>query len=73
MTAKSNTGQSVAKVMTVEDATTGYTENEDVETLFDSNLSNVPMVYTVEFSLQPGVYIIEAKSGDETKIVKIRI
>lgn len=47
MTARNNSGQSVAKVMTAEGATADFAENEDVETLFDSNLSGVPMVYTV--------------------------
>jgi hypothetical protein len=36
-----------ARIELNEEATSDYKENEDVETLFDSNLSDVPMVYTV--------------------------
>ncbi len=38
---------SKATVVLNEEAAAGYAANEDVETLFDSNLSDVPMVYTV--------------------------
>ena len=38
---------STARIELNEEATRDYQENEDVETLFDSNLADVPMVYTV--------------------------
>ena len=38
---------STARIELNEEATSDYQENEDVETLFDSNLADVPMVYTV--------------------------
>ena len=39
--------RSTATLMLSEEAIDDYLEKEDVETLFDSNLSDVPMVYTV--------------------------
>jgi hypothetical protein len=45
--AASNAGGSSATVRVGGNASDGYREGEDVETLFDSNLSGVPMVYTV--------------------------
>ena len=41
------TAQSRAVVSLSEEANGGYAEGEDVETLFDSQLSDVPVVYTV--------------------------
>lgn len=38
---------SKATIVLNEEAAAGYEETEDVETLFDSNLADVPMVYTV--------------------------
>ena len=38
---------SKATIVLNEEAAAGYAANEDVETLFDSNLEDVPMVYTV--------------------------
>ena len=38
---------SKATIVLNEEAAAGYAANEDVETLFDSNLADVPMVYTV--------------------------
>lgn len=40
-------GSSSAMVSQSGDASNDYVEGEDVETLFDSNLSDVPLVYTV--------------------------
>ena len=40
-------GESRAVVRLSDDANDGYHEGEDVETLFDSNLSGVPMVFTI--------------------------
>jgi hypothetical protein len=40
-------GSSNADVGISDEASAGYVGGEDVETLFDSNLSDVPMVYTV--------------------------
>lgn len=45
--AVSEEGSSVASIAIGEEASDGYDEGEDVETLFDSNLDDVPMVYTV--------------------------
>jgi len=45
--AVSEEGSSVASIVIGEEASDGYDEGEDVETLFDSNLSDVPMVFTV--------------------------
>ena len=45
--AASSQGISSATVRMSDEATDEYREGEDVETLFDSNLSDVPMVYTV--------------------------
>lgn len=47
MTAGSAEGHSAATVMIDAEAAEGYVAGEDVATLFDSNLSGVPMVYTV--------------------------
>ena len=45
--AASAQGGSSAVMQLSDDADAGYHEGEDVETLFDSQLSDVPMVYTV--------------------------
>ena len=47
MRASSETGSSSATVRLSDSAADDYQEGEDVETLFDSNLAQVPMVYTV--------------------------
>jgi len=47
LSAQNNNGSSSATVAIDESSSAGYAANEDVETLFDSNLSDVPMVYTV--------------------------
>ena len=45
--AAGNAGGSSATVRLRDEASSDYREGEDVETLFDSNLAGVPMVYTV--------------------------
>ena len=45
--AKNASGGSSASIMVRDMASADYVSGEDVETLFDSNLSDVPMVYTV--------------------------
>jgi hypothetical protein len=47
LTAATTLGGSSATVRVKADTDGDYREGEDVETLFDSNLSDVPMVYTV--------------------------
>ncbi len=47
LSARSEAGGSSAKVLLSDEASDDYREGEDVETLFDSNLADVPMVYTV--------------------------
>lgn len=47
LSAQNNNGSSSATVAIDESSSAGYAANEDVETLFDSNLADVPMVYTV--------------------------
>ena len=47
LNAANSRGSSLASVELNEKASAGYVGGEDVETLFDSNLADVPMVYTV--------------------------
>ena len=47
LNAANSRGSSLASVELNENASAGYIGGEDVETLFDSNLADVPMVYTV--------------------------
>ena len=47
MRAANDYGSSSASVEMSEQASAGYVGGEDVETLFDSNLADVPMVFTV--------------------------
>ncbi|MBQ8657083.1 MAG: hypothetical protein IJ527_08560 [Prevotella sp.] len=47
LSAANGHGTSVAQVMLSEEAEADFVEREDVETLFDANLEDVPMVYTV--------------------------
>lgn len=47
LTASSAEGSSTASVQIADAASADYVGSEDQETLFDSNLSSVPMVYTV--------------------------
>jgi len=47
LNAANSRGSSLASVELNEKASAGYIGGEDVETLFDSNLADVPMVYTV--------------------------
>ena len=47
VSAKNDSGSSSASVELNDKASAGYAGGEDVETLFDSNLADVPMVYTV--------------------------
>ncbi|MBO4720607.1 MAG: hypothetical protein J5658_12145 [Prevotella sp.] len=47
MTAANSRGSSSASVEMDDEASADYISSEDVETLFDSNLSDVPMIYTV--------------------------
>ena len=47
LTAENERGRSAAAVEIGEGASAGFVEAEDVETLFDSNLADVPMVFTV--------------------------
>lgn len=47
LSAANSRGSSSASLEVSEKASAGYVGGEDVETLFDSNLADVPMVYTV--------------------------
>ena len=47
LTASNGFASSEATVRTAEKASVGYVDDEDVTTLFDSNLSDVPVVFTV--------------------------
>lgn len=47
LSAANDKGNSKAVVVLSDDASAGYAGGEDVETLLDSNLADVPMVYTV--------------------------
>ena len=47
LSAANSRGSSSASLEVSEKASAGYASGEDVETLFDSNLADVPMVYTV--------------------------
>ncbi len=47
LTASYEDKQSTAKVVVRDNADEGYAENEDVETFYDSNLADVPTLYTV--------------------------
>ena len=47
LSAANSRGSSSASLEVNEKASAGYVGGEDVETLFDSNLADVPMVYTV--------------------------
>ncbi len=55
---------SKATIVLNEEAAAGYVANEDVETLFDSNLADVPMVYTVA-----GVQAVSIDARPELDVV----
>lgn len=68
MTATNSAGKSVASVVVRDDADAGFVDSEDVEMLYDSNLADLPMLYTVA-----GTMAVSLNALPEVKMLPLGI
>lgn len=68
MTATNSAGKSVASVVVRDDADADFVDSEDVEMLYDSNLADLPMLYTVA-----GTMAVSLNALPEVKMLPLGI